>query len=482
VNGARRLLQDLIEDGQPGRVGAQRLGEANVILVGSRAVFPLTPADVDDLAGETLDGITTQTIARLQRALDEAAEVRAPRVLLLSIVSAAGVLLLAFLALSGLARAHRIISAKLVRAAEERVTKAGIAPLHALRASRVLDFQRYVLTALFTATDLILVYGAATFALRQFPYTRPWGESMSGFLLTTVSDLGSSVLNGVPGLFVVFLIVVVTRFLVRLIRLWFDAVERGYTRARWIYPDTAQPTRRLVTLLLWLFAVVAAYPYMPGSQTDAFKGVSVFLGLMVTFGSSGLVNQIMSGFVITYSRALRVGDFVKIGDVEGTVLQVGVLSTRVKTLREEEVTVPNAVVVSQTATAYARYGEQQGVFTPASVSIGYDTPWRQVESLLLMAAERTSGLRKEPKPIVLQASLEDFYVKYTLLVCLERQDMRLYVLDDLHAHIQDLFNEYGVQIMSPNYVLDPAAPKVVAKRDWYAAPARPDPVARDPSA
>jgi small-conductance mechanosensitive channel len=115
------------------------------------------------------------------------------------------------------------------------------------------------------------------------------------------------------------------------------------------------------------------------------------------------------------------------------------------------------------------------------VTIGYDTPWRQVESLLLMAAERTSGLRKDPKPIVIQSSLEDFYVKYTLLVCLERQDMRLFILDELHAHIQDLFNEYGVQIMSPNYVLDPASPKVVAKRDWYAAPARRDPVVRDPS-
>ena len=173
-----------------------------------------------------------------------------------------------------------------------------------------------------------------------------------------------------------------------------------------------------------MFAVVVAYPYLPGSQTDAFKGVSVFLGLMVTFGSSGLVNQIVSGFMITYSRALRLGDFVRIGDVEGTVTHLGVLSTKVRTLWNEEVTIPNAVVVAQTTTDYSRLGDTEGVFTPTSVTIGYDTPWRQVQALLLLAAERTPGLRREPKPMVLQASLEDFYVKYTLFVCLERQDQR----------------------------------------------------------
>jgi small-conductance mechanosensitive channel len=246
---------------------------------------------------------------------------------------------------------------------------------------------------------------------------------------------------------------------------------------RWIYPETAQPTRRLLTGLLWAFAIVVAHPYLPGSQTDAFKGVSVFFGLMVTFGSSGIVNQIMSGFMITYSRALRAGDFVRIGEVEGTVTHLGVLSTKIRTLRQEEVTIPNAVVVAQTTTDYTRLSETDGVFTPTSVTIGYDTPWRQVHALMLQAADRTAGLRAKPKPVVLQAGLEDFYVKYTLFVCLEQQESRPVTLGALHANIQDLFNEYGVQIMSPNYVIDPSAPKVVPKQQWFAAPAAaPEPV------
>ena len=154
------------------------------------------------------------------------------------------------------------------------------------------------------------------------------------------------------------------------------------------------------------------------------------------------------------------------------VTHVGVLSTKIKSILREEITIPNAVVVAQTTTDYSRLNDDEGVYTPTSVTIGYDAPWRQVHALLLLAAARTQGLRAEPKPAVLQTGLEDFYVKYTLVVCLARQDTRAIALDALHANIQDLFNEYGVQIMSPNYVLDPAAPKVVPKEQWFAAPAR----------
>jgi small-conductance mechanosensitive channel len=445
------------------------------VQVGSRTVLGLTPPDIDELSGETLDDVGRQTVARMRQALDEAAEARAPGALV-----RAGVL--AFLALAvtlgllwAIARVHDGVLGKLTRAAERTVARSGLADLDTLRGSRLLEFQQRAASTIFVALGGIVTYVGVTFVLRRFPYTRPWGESMRAFLVTTIADLATSMARAIPGLFTVVLIALIVRFLVRLVRLWSDAIERGRVKARWIHPETAQPTRRLLTALLWLFAIVMAYPYLPGSQTEAFKGVSVFIGLMVTLGSSGLVNQIMSGFMITYSRALRLGDFVRAGEVEGTVIHLGVLSTKIRTVLSEEVTVPNAVIISQTITDYSRLGDTQGVFTPTSVTIGYDAPWRQVQTLLLQAAERTPGLRRTPKPLVLQASLDDFYVKYTLLVALEDQESRLLTLHALHAHIQDLFNEFGVQIMSPNYVLDPAAPKVVAKKDWFAAPARPDP-------
>ena len=195
----------------------------------------------------------------------------------------------------------------------------------------------------------------------------------------------------------------------------------------------------------------------------------------MSFGSSGLVNQLMAGFMITYSRSLRLKEFVRIGDSEGTVTHIGVLATRVRTVQNEEVTIPNAVVATQTTTNYSRAAGGGQVMTPVSVTIGYDAPWRQVQALLLEAAGRTPGLRAEPAPVVYQTSLDDFYVRYTLFVCLEQQEARLVVLDALHANIQDQFNAYGVQIMSPNYMLDPKAPKVVPKEQWYASPSKLDP-------
>ena len=203
-----------------------------------------------------------------------------------------------------------------------------------------------------------------TFVLRRFPYTRPWGESMRAFLLDQLTGVGIAVLQALPGLFTVALIFLITRFVIRLVQLLFQSLEDGRVALPWMYPETAQPTRKIVTVGLWLFAIVIAYPYLPGSDSEAFKGMSVFVGLVVSLGSSGIVNQVMSGFTLTYSRALRVGDFVAVGDVEGTVTQVGTLSTKITTAKGEDVTIPNAVVVSQTVTNYSRFAEDRGRVRP----------------------------------------------------------------------------------------------------------------------
>jgi small-conductance mechanosensitive channel len=321
---------------------------------------------------------------------------------------------------------------------------------------------------------LIVTYFAVTFILRQFPYTRPWGESMRSFMLDRVGALGLGMVHAVPALFTVLLIAIVARFVSRLLHLLFNAIEQRRLEVAWIHPETAQPTRRLVTALLWGFALVMAYPYLPGSETDAFKGASVFLGLVLSLGSSGFVNQIMSSFMITYSRALHVDDYVRIGEIEGTVMELGMLSTKIRTPRGEEVTLPNANVVSQTMTNYSVSEGVEGIYAATSVTIGYDTPWRQVESLLLMAAERTPEMRKSPPPAVRKSALEDFYVKYTLFVCPGRPRQRLAALSALHANILDVFNEYGVQIMSPNYEADPEGRKIVPKEHWHDAPAKPE--------
>jgi small-conductance mechanosensitive channel len=470
--GAARILDELVSQGIDGPVESRPIDGGILVLVGPRVVFGLAPPDVDDLSGETLEGNVSQAVGRLRQALAEAHEARAPGRLLQSVALSVIVLAAGVLLLWAIGRSRRAATGRLMELSAKTVARTGVASAEAVRASRVIQMERRLVNGIALLLNLLIVYVVVTFVLRRFPYTRPWGESMRGFLVDTVQMLGLSAANALPGFFTVALILVLARLFTRLVATYFNAVESGRIDAPpWLHPETAQPTRRLLTAGTWLFAIVVAYPYLPGSQTDAFKGVSVFVGLMFTLGSAGIVQHVMSGFMITYSRALRVGDFVKIGEVEGTVTHIGILSTKVRTPRREEITIPNAVVTAQTTIDYSRFAQSDGVMTPTSVTIGYDAPWRQVEALLLAAAERTSGIRREPRPVVMQAALEDFYVKYVLLVSLEQQERKAPVLTLLHANIQDEFNEHGVQIMSPNYEADPAAPKIVAKKDWFAAPA-----------
>ena len=468
---AERVLDDLVGQWVAGPVEVRVFEAGRIITVGTRSVLLLTPVDIDETAGETLDGTAEATAGRLRVALAEAIEARTPTLLLWGVVQSLLVTGLAVVLLIAIARGHRRIGRRLIVAAERQVSRVGAGQLEVLRASRLFEFWRGFVSLVSVALGLVVAYFAITFILRRFPYTRPWGESMREFMLAKMSGLALDMVHAVPSLFTVLLIVLIARFFIRLLRLFFKAVEEGNVEIPWLHPDTAQPTRRLIATLLWIFAAVMAYPYLPGSSTDAFKGASVFIGLVVSLGSSGLVNQVMSSFMITYSRSLRLGDFVRVGEVEGTVNHVGVLSTKIKTLRGEEVTIPNAVVVGTMTTNYSRFADVEGVFTPASVTIGYDTPWRQVQSLLLMAADRTTGVRKAPAPVVRQVELQDFYVKYTLLVSLERLDQRGIVMSALNANILDAFNEYGVQIMSPNYEADPHGLKIVPKDKWHAAPA-----------
>jgi small-conductance mechanosensitive channel len=184
-----------------------------------------------------------------------------------------------------------------------------------------------------------------------------------------------------------------------------------------------------------------------------------------------VVNQLMSGLTLTYSRALRPGDYVRVGEDEGTVTGLSMLSVKLRTFQGEEITVPNAVVVGLTTTNYTKLAATERCYLASTVTIGYDTPWRQVRALLLLAAARTDGVRRDPPPIVMKDALEDFYVRYRLLVCLEDPADRFPARDRLHASVLDAFNEFGVQIMSPNYEADPDRPKTVPQGQWYARPA-----------
>jgi small-conductance mechanosensitive channel len=224
----------------------------------------------------------------------------------------------------------------------------------------------------------------------------------------------------------------------------------------------AEPTRKLMVAVVWLFALAMAYPYLPGAQTPAFQGLSVFVGLMVSLGASSIVGQAAGGFTLLYSRTMALGDLVRIGDTEGQVQQIGLFTTRIRTPLGVEISFPNNVVLGGQLQNFSRHPDGPGMWLDTSVTIGYDAPWRQVHRLLLDAAARTDGIQAKPEPFVIQKELMDFYVAYSLRVHVLDLPGRMRILSALHANIQDTFNEAGVQIMSPNYEADPEQPKLVA--------------------
>jgi small-conductance mechanosensitive channel len=318
------------------------------------------------------------------------------------------------------------------------------------------------------------LYTCLTLSLKHFPYTEPWGHELGGYVFRFFGHLGIAAVNALPGVFSCIVIFLITRWVVRLGRAFFRQVSSGSLRVSWMNPDVAHATERIFAFVAWVFAAVVAYPYIPGSSTEAFKGISVFFGLVVSLGSTGVINQIMSGLFVVYSKALKTGDWVVVNDKEGEVLDVGLLAVKIRTIEQQEVTIPHSVIVSTTTTNYTRIGRHDASVVTVTITIGYNAPWRQVHALLLLAAERTANLRKTPAPYVVQRALSDFYVAYSLVVHLESEKLRIETLSQLNANIQDAFNEYGVQIMSPHFMVQPEQEIVVPRSKWHSEPAGPD--------
>lgn len=331
-----------------------------------------------------------------------------------------------------------------------------------------------IISLLWLAAILVLFYLWLIYSLGQFPQSAPWANQLEDFLIALCIDFVRGALGAVPGLVAVVVVFLIARWIARLIRIVFDKVETGSLSLPGLERETARTTQTLLIMVVWLFALVAAYPYIPGSETDAFKGLSVLLGLMVTLGSTGIINQVISGLFVVYSKSVRPADYVRVGDIEGEVIDVGFLATKLRTPKQEEITIPHSVLVGTATTNYSSLAGDNGMAVTTCVTIGYDVPWRQVHALLQLGAARTRGLRRDPPPRVMQRELSDFYVQYLLLAHLEGGKSRAAVLSELHSQIQDAFNEFGTQIMSPHFESQPEKPVFVPKPAWHAAPAMPE--------
>jgi small-conductance mechanosensitive channel len=314
---------------------------------------------------------------------------------------------------------------------------------------------------------LISIFLYVQYVLGLFPWTRYVSQSLLGFFLSPLFAFGAAVLNFIPSLAFLLVIFFVTKYILKLAKLFFNGIGQGAITISGIDPEWATPTYKLLRIMLIAFAVIVAYPYIPGSESAAFKGVSLFIGILFSLGSSSVIGNLIAGYSMTYRKTFKVGQLVKIDEHIGQVMEIKLFVTRLRTPKNVEVIVPNSLVLNNNVVNYSSLAKDRGLILHTNVGIGYETPWRQVDGMLKLAAERTEGVLKDPPPFVLQKLLGDFAVTYELNVyCNDPLNMMKHYTE-LHKNILDVFNENNVQIMTPAYEGDPEQPKVVPKEQWF---------------
>lgn len=370
-------------------------------------------------------------------------------------------------------RTARRLDVFIERRWRRRIQGLDIQSFEIVRAERLWAALRGALSTLRGLAILAVVLTYLHYVLVLFPWTRELADRLLEAVLGPLAAIIRGIVADIPDLVFIAVLIIVVRYALKLARFFFDGVDRESVTIAGFQPQWAWPTFKILRMAMIAFTLVVAYPYIPGSGSAAFKGVSLFLGVVFSLGSSSVIANIIAGYALIYRRAFQVGDRVKINDMIGDVVEMRLQVTHLSSLKNEEIIVPNSLILNSQVINYSSLARSQGLILHTNVGIGYEVPWRQVESLLLTAADLTPGLLKEPRPFILQQSLGDFAVNYELNVYCEDARAMMLLYTELHRNILDQFNEYGVQIMTPAYVSDPPQPKLVPKAAWFAAPARP---------
>ena len=311
---------------------------------------------------------------------------------------------------------------------------------------RVLQFIR-------TLIILTILYFYLTFVLRLFPWTRKFGDGFLQYFFSALEVFSQEIAKYLPNIFIILLVVFITHYLLRAIRPFFTALERENLVIHGFYPDWAKPTYNLLSLLIIALAIVIAFPYLPGFNSPAFQGVSVFLGVLFSLGSTSAIANVVGGIILIYTRSFQLGDKISIGDVIGDVIEKGLLVTRIRTPANKIITIPNSSLLNTNVINFSVSQREfkEPLILQTTVTLGYDLPWRKVHATLKEAALATKFIVSEPAPFVLQTSLDDFYVSYQLNAYTDHPSKMVYIYSELHQNIQDKCNEVGIEIMSPHY-------------------------------
>ncbi|MGK7892738.1 MAG: mechanosensitive ion channel family protein [Xenococcus sp. (in: cyanobacteria)] len=288
---------------------------------------------------------------------------------------------------------------------------------------------------------------------RYLPQTKKLGDTIFNYLNSLLTNIGKAIIAYLPNLFSILLTIIVTFYIIRFCKLIFNAIDSGTLSIPGFYPDWAQPTERLLVILISAFSLVIIFPLLPGADSPAFRGISIFVGALFTLGGASAIANLVGGFIIIYTRAFQVGDRVQIADVKGDILEKTILSTRIRTTKNEIITIPNASLITSNIKNFttALRDIEQPLILHTKVTLGYDVPWRQVHQVLIKAALSSPDILEEPTPFVLQTALGDFSVSYELNAYTNQPSIMPEIYSQLHQNIQDKCNEAGIEILSPQY-------------------------------
>lgn len=456
----------------PKTLRVEDAGEYHHILPGEsgKAIFRVLEADAESEG--VLRTVLAETIAKsIAESINEYRHDRKPAVLTKNALYALGSTLVLIAILYGVLWGFRRLDKYLEGRVKLHTQKLEERSQRIFQGGQLWGILHGALRLLRGLIVIFLIYVFANFTLSLFPQTRYTAHRLFQFVVGPLGSIVNAVIDFIPDFLFLVVLFLITRYGLKLARGVFAAIDDNRLQIKGFETDWAWPTYRIVRMGIIVFALVIAYPFIPGSDSAAFKGVSVLLGVLFSLGSTSVISNVIAGYTMTYRRAFRIGDRVKIGDTVGDVAEMRILVTHVRTPKNEEVVIPNSTILNGEVTNYSTLARDQGLILHTTVGIGYDVPWRQVEAMMLSAAEKTEGLLKEPQPFIRQKSLGDYAVNYELNAYCGNASQMIELYTKMHRNIQDVFNENGVQIMSPAYKADPAEPKVVPKERWYTAPA-----------
>lgn len=395
--------------------------------------------------------LAKMTAESIKTAIEADRQNKSPKQLLLSSVYALIATIILFLSLLLLSKIFPRLEKYTEKLSKTYIGGIRLHSLELLSADRLNGFLGWLLGVVRLVVTLLLIYLYLPLVLSLFPWTANLAPQIISFATNPVKKMALVAIDYIPNLFFIAVAVLLTRYLLKFIQFFFSEVSKGTLHFDGFYKEWADPTYKLVRFLILVFALIVIFPYLPGAGSPAFQGVSVFVGVLFSLGSSSAISNVVGGIVLTYMRPFKIGDRVKIADTMGDIVEKTLLITRIRTIKNVEITIPNAMVLASHLVNYSSSAESKGLILNTTVTIGYDVPWKTVHNLLKKAAANIPEIKTDPTPFVLQTSLDDFYVSYELNAYTEQPNKMASIYSALHQNIQDEFNAAHVEIMSPHY-------------------------------